>query len=109
MKPTIFHKIIAKEVPADIVYEDEEVLIFKDIQPQMKTHLLVIPKAYIPSVKEAVDTNEHIPGMLIQKARQFAAQHSVEGYKLQINVGEKGGQEVMYIHLHLLSNKELDF
>lgn len=109
MIDTIFHKILAKQVPAAIVYEDDNVLAFKDIHPKAATHVLFIPKEHlcIESIKEAVDDKEHVPSLLIQTARVFAAKHELRGYKLQFNVGKEGGQEVLYIHLHLLSDQAI--
>ncbi|MDB4978391.1 MAG: bis(5-nucleosyl)-tetraphosphatase [Candidatus Peribacteria bacterium] len=106
-KPTIFHKILAREIPATIVYEDDEVLAFTDIHPRAETHILFIPKQFVESVAHAHDHLAHIPGMLIQKAKQYAEQHGITGYKLQYNVGPDGGQEVPYIHLHFLSDTPL--
>lgn len=105
MSETIFHKILAKEIPADVVYEDEDVLAFKDIHPKAKTHLLFIPKTFIASVKEAVGEHAHIPGMLIEKARQYAEKEGIDGYKVTFHVGPEGGQEIMYIHLHMMSDQ----
>ena len=107
---TIFHKILAGDIPADVVYEDDDVLVFRDIQPKANTHLLLIPKeeSFIPSVIEATGDKAHVPGMLIEKARAFAAEKGIEGYKLQFNVGSGGGQEVFYIHLHFLSDDTID-
>lgn len=109
MQETIFHKILRKEVPSTTVLETAEVLCFKDIQPQAVTHLLFIPKEHlaIMSIKEAVGEYAHVPSLLIHTARSFAEEHNLSGYKLQFNVGKEGGQEVPYIHLHLLSNQSL--
>ena len=104
---TIFHKILAKEIPASIVYEDEDVLAIKDIHPKAPTHLLFIPKVFLPSVADVTSETEHIPGLLILKAQQFAKDHGINGYKLTFHVGKGGGQEVMYVHLHLLSEERL--
>jgi histidine triad (HIT) family protein len=107
MEPTIFHRILAKEIPADIVYEDDEVLAFKDIHPKAPTHLLFIPKEFIPSISDVTEETAHIPGMLILKAKEFAASNGLDGYKLTFHVGKGGGQEVFYLHLHLMSSKAL--
>ena len=104
---TLFHKIRDKELPATIVYEDDEVLAFKDIHPKAATHLLFIPKHFVASIAEVTPETAHIPGMLILKAQQFAKQKRIDGYKLTFHVGKGGGQEVMYLHLHMLSEQHL--
>lgn len=104
---TIFHKILDKEVPATVVYEDSEVLAFKDIYPKAPTHLLFIPKEFVASIADITVETEHVPGMLIRKAKEFAASQGIAGYKLSFNVGKGGGQEVMYLHLHLMSQEVL--
>ena len=101
---TIFHKIRDKEIPSDIVFEDDEVLAFNDIRPRAKTHVLFIPKHFIASIIDIDAKTAHIPGMLILKAQKFAKQQGIEGYKLVIHVGETGGQEVPYLHLHFMSD-----
>ena len=104
---TVFHKIIAREIPADIVYEDEEVVAFRDIHPKAPTHLLFVPNTFLQSVHHITQGTEHLPGLLVLKAQKFAAQHGFTGYKLVYHVGKDGGQEVPYIHLHFLSEQEL--
>tara|TARA_Y100000310_G_C20386023_1_gene670455 strand:+ start:100 stop:432 length:333 start_codon:yes stop_codon:yes gene_type:complete len=105
---TIFHKIIDGEIPSDIVYEDDEVLIFKDINPKAPTHLLLIPKnAFVSSIADLTEETLHVPAMLIYKAKQLADDHGIEGYQLKFHVGRSGGQEVFYLHLHFLSQTEL--
>lgn len=107
MDRTVFHKIIDREIPASIVYEDADVLAFKDIHPQATTHLLFVPKTFVESVAHAEDATEHIPGMLIAAAKRFAKTQGIRGYKLTYHVGKEGGQEVPYIHLHFLSSQSL--
>ena len=102
---TIFHKIRDKEIPADVVYEDDEVLAFKDIHPKAPTHLLFIPKHFVASIADLAPETAHIPGMLILKAQRFAAEKGIAGYKLTFHVGKGGGQEVFYLHLHFLSEE----
>ncbi len=103
MERTIFHKIIDHEIPADIVYEDADVLAIKDIHPKAPTHLLFIPKTPLESVAHVTPETEHIPGLLILTAQRFAKEKGIDGYKLTFHVGKHGGQEVPYIHLHFLS------
>jgi histidine triad (HIT) family protein len=104
MERTIFHKILDKEVPADIVYDDADVLVFRDIHPKAAVHLLFVPKAFVRSIIECKGDHAHLPGMLVEKARIFAEEKGISGYKLQFNVGPEGGQEVPYLHLHFLSD-----
>lgn len=104
---TIFHKILRHEIPASIAYEDDEVMVIKDIHPKATTHLLFIPKQFLASVASMDASTQHIPGMLIAKAKKFAQEKGIDGYKLQFNVGAGGGQEVMYIHLHFLSEAKI--
>lgn len=107
---TIFHKIRDREIPATIVYEDDEVMAFKDIHPKATTHLLFIAKKdadFVPSIVDLDEKTEHVPGLLIRKAQKFAAEHSITGYKLTFHVGKGGGQEVFYLHLHFLSEESL--
>jgi histidine triad (HIT) family protein len=101
---TIFHKILAKEVPATIVFEDDEVLAFKDIHPKAPTHILFIPKHFIASIADVTPETAYLPGMLILKAQRFAKEKGIDGYKLTFHVGKGGGQEVPYLHLHFLSD-----
>ncbi len=107
MERTIFHKIIDREIPAAVVYEDDEVLAFKDINPQAKTHLLFIPKTFVRSIADVTEETERIPGHLILTAKRFAQERGITGYKLTFHVGKEGGQEVPYIHLHFMSPQEL--
>ncbi len=105
--PTIFHKILAREIPATVVFEDDEVLAFKDIHPKAPTHLLFIPKHFVESIAHVTPETAHIPGMLILKAQAFAKEKGIGGYKLTFHVGKDGGQEVPYLHLHFLSDQAL--
>jgi len=105
---TIFHKILDGEILADTVYEDDDVLIFKDINPKAPTHLLLIPKKEcVSSIADLTEETLHVPAMLIYKAKQFADRQGIDGYQLKFHVGRSGGQEVFYLHLHFLSRQEL--
>ncbi|MDD5751063.1 MAG: HIT domain-containing protein [Candidatus Peribacteraceae bacterium] len=107
---TLFHKIRDKEIPAAIVYEDDEVLVFKDIHPRAPTHLLFITKResdFVPSINDLTAQTAHVPGLLIRKAQAFAMEHGISGYQLKFHVGKAGGQEVFYLHLHFLSEQTL--
>lgn len=104
---TIFHKILDKEIPATVVFEDDEVLAFKDIHPKASTHILFIPKHFVASIADVTPETAHLPGMLILKAQRFAKEKGIHGYKLTFHVGKGGGQEVPYLHLHFLSDTDL--
>lgn len=104
---TIFHKIRDKEIPASIVYEDDDVVAFEDIRPKAPTHILFIPKHFVASIADVSPETAHIPGMLILKAQKFAKEKRIDGYTLTFNVGPGGGQVVMYLHLHLMSEQKL--
>ncbi|MCT4617148.1 MAG: histidine triad nucleotide-binding protein [Candidatus Gracilibacteria bacterium] len=102
---SIFTKIINREIPADIVYEQENIIVIKDIAPQAKIHLLIIPKKEIPTINDLEETDRDLIAEMFFVAKKVAKDLGVdEGYKLKFNVGEKGGQEVFHIHLHLLSD-----
>lgn len=106
---TIFGKILEGEIPADVVYEDEEYLVFKDIQPKMKTHLLIIPKRTDILSFHTVEGKEErqvVHGML-DIAWKIIDQQQLQGCQLRWNSGPDHGQEVMHIHLHLLSHSPL--
>lgn len=99
----VFCKIINKEIPARIEYEDDYCLCFHDINPRAKIHLLLIPKKHIPTVKDLVPEDEKTMGGLLIAASKMGAKFGLENYKLIVSVGEKAGQEVFHIHMHLMS------
>jgi histidine triad (HIT) family protein len=107
MDDCLFCKIVAGEIPADKVYEDDFVLAFNDIDPQAPTHILIIPKIHISSTNDAKD--ENLMGKLIITAKNLARDlgFSENGYRLVINCGDDGGQAVGHIHLHLLAGRSL--
>lgn len=106
---TVFSKIIRKEIPADIVYEDESVLAFRDIHPLAPVHILIIPKKEIESIAELGDEDAPVIGHMFVVARDIARDLNIseKGYKLLIRVGEHGGQEVPHLHLHLIGGARL--
>src|SRR3989344_4660925 len=107
MNQTIFQKIISGEVPADKVYEDERVLVIKDINPKAPVHLLLLPKdKAIASIKEMTEDDREIVGNLFWVAKRVAEQKGLPGYKLRFAVGREGGQEEDYLHLHLFGGWE---
>ena len=107
---TLFQKIIDREIPADIVYEDDLSIVIKDINPQAPTHLLIIPKKPIPKVSDALKEDKDILGHLMWVAGEVARQVGVEDtFRLVVNNGAKAGQSVFHIHIHLLSRRTLSW
>ena len=109
MSDTIFSKIIAGEIPADIVYDDDRVLAFRDINPQAPVHVLIIPKKAIPTLNDLTPQNSELIGHLFLAARQIAVDLGVaeSGYRTVMNCNEDGGQDVFHIHLHLLAGRRM--
>ena len=105
----IFCKIVKKEIPADVVFEDETVIAFKDIKPIAPVHIVIIPKKHIVSIVDIKEEDVVLMGRLIMSAKKIAddLKISKDGYKLLIRVGRGGGQEVDHIHLHLLSGQRI--
>ncbi len=109
-KETIFSKIIRREIPADIVYEDDLALAFKDISPQAPVHILVIPKKPIPNLADAQPEDHKIMGHLLLTAQRVAEQAGLtNGYRVVINNGPDGGQTVYHLHLHILGGREMEW
>ena len=105
---TIFSKIIRREISADIVYEDDLCLAFRDITPQAPTHILVIPKKPIPKLADAQAEDKALLGHLLFAVSEIARQEQLnDGYRVVINTGEGGGQTVFHLHLHLLGGRDL--
>lgn len=106
---SVFSKIIAGEIPATIVYQDDLVTAFKDISPQAPTHILIVPNKEIVSVNDVTLEDELMLGRMFTAAKKIAQEHSIDtsGYRLIINCGADGGQEVMHIHMHLLGGRRL--
>ena len=105
---TIFKKIIDREIPADIVHEDELCIAFHDVNPQAPTHVLVIPRQEIASLTDVTEADEPLIGHLFVVASQLARQLGLEnGYRTVINCGRDGGQSVDHLHVHLLGGRAL--
>ncbi|MGL4169705.1 purine nucleoside phosphoramidase [Morganella morganii] len=106
---TIFSKIIRREIPADIVYQDDSVTAFRDISPQAPTHILIIPNHLIPTVNDVTSEDEQVLGHMITVAAKIAQQEGIadDGYRLIMNCNRHGGQEVFHIHMHLLGGHHL--
>lgn len=106
---TLFEKIIAGEIPADIVYRDDDVTAFRDINPKAPTHILIVPNKVIPTANDIGEDDEALVGRLFSVAARLARQEGIaeKGYRLIINCNEHGGQEVFHLHLHLIGGKPL--
>jgi len=109
---TIFSKIINKEIPADIVFESDSVLAFKDINPQAPVHILIIPKIEIPKVTD-INGKEHaaLLGEMIDAANKIAKDLNIaeDGFRLVFNCGDNGGQDVYHLHMHLLGGRKMNW
>ncbi|MEM6839538.1 MAG: histidine triad nucleotide-binding protein [Cyanobacteria bacterium P01_C01_bin.120] len=108
---TIFGKIIRREIPADIVYEDDLCLAFRDVAPQAPTHVLVIPKQPLPKLADATREDQELLGHLLLTVNVIAEQLGIaeDGYRVVINTGANGGQTVFHLHLHLLGGRSLQW
>ena len=107
---TLFEKIVAREIPAQIVYEDDLCLAFRDIHPQAPTHVLLIPKKPIPSLADLQPDDQPLCGHLLLTARKLAEQLGLDnGFRVVINSGSDGGQTVPHLHLHLLGGRGLSW
>lgn len=105
---TIFQKIINKEIPANIHYEDDLCMAFDDINPQAPVHILVIPKKFIKSHKEVELKDQSIMGHLMVKAKQIALKKGLQtGWRLVVNTGQDGGQTVHHLHIHILGGRSM--
>ncbi|MDI9221670.1 purine nucleoside phosphoramidase [Pantoea sp. EA-12] len=106
---TIFSKIIRREIPADVVYQDELVTAFRDIAPKAPTHILIIPNVLIPTANDVQEAHEHALGRMITVAAKIAKDEGIaeDGYRLIMNCNRHGGQEVYHIHMHLVGGQPL--
>ncbi|MGC9458077.1 MAG: histidine triad nucleotide-binding protein [Halothiobacillaceae bacterium] len=111
MSETIFSKIIRREIPADIVFEDDEILAFRDINPQAPLHVLIIPKKPIPTLDDLQPEDAPLVGRLFVVATEIARQEGVAeaGYRTVFNCRADGGQEVYHLHLHLLGGRAMQW
>ena len=105
----IFCQIVAGKIPSDILYQDEEVISFRDISPQAPIHLLIIPKRHLPSLARLSEEQLSLIGHMVKVANQLAKREGIfeSGYRLVINCGEQGGQLVPHLHMHLLGGRRL--
>ena len=105
----IFCQIASGKIPGDILYQDEKVVAFRDINPQSPTHLIIIPKKHIPSLAHLSEADSPLIGHMVKVANQLAKKEGIaeKGYRLSINCGEEGGQLVPHLHMHLLGGRKL--
>ena len=109
MSKTLFEKIVAREIPADIIFEDDSVIAFRDIKPAAPVHALIVPKKPIPRIAEAEEMDQAVLGHLILKAAEVADKLGLTrtGYRLVINNGPDAGESVPHLHLHILGGRSL--
>lgn len=107
--PTLFEKICAGEIPADIVFQDELCVCFRDIAPQAPTHLLLVPRVAIPRIAEATSNDQNLLGHMMTKVRTIAEQEGLteNGFRLIINNGPDGGEAVPHLHIHILGGRQM--
>ncbi|MCH7549025.1 MAG: HIT domain-containing protein [Candidatus Krumholzibacteriota bacterium] len=106
---SIFSKIIRKEIPSDLVYQDDYVTAFRDVNPQAPTHILIVPNKVIPTVNDVTPEDEAVIGRLFTVAARLAGEEGIseDGYRLIVNCRDHAGQEVYHLHMHLLGGRKL--
>ena len=105
---TLFERIMDREIPATIIYEDDHCIVFRDINPQAPIHVLVVPRKPIPTLDDVTDEDAALAGHLLLVARKIAAAEGLAGgYRVVINCGEHGGQSVDHLHVHMLGGRKL--
>ncbi len=109
MNDCIFCKIVNRQIPSEVVYEDDEVSAFNDISPQAPVHILFIPKKHIISTEHLDDSNYDIAGKLVLAASKKAKELKLEGYRLVMNCNEIAGQSVFHLHCHLLAGRPMSW
>jgi len=109
MSKTLFEKIVAREIPANIVFEDDKVIAFRDVKPQAPTHVLIVPKQLIPRIAEAKPDDHQVLGHLLLKAAQVAKELGLNkgGYRLVINNGPDAGESVPHLHCHIMGGRSM--
>jgi histidine triad (HIT) family protein len=108
---SIFSKIINKEIPAAIVYEDDQCIAFRDIDPKAPVHILLVSKKEIPSMAKVTEADKDLLGHLMLTASKIAKEHGISdsGYRLVINTNKEGGQEVYHFHMHILGGRQMEW
>ncbi|MCS7151538.1 MAG: histidine triad nucleotide-binding protein [Endomicrobia bacterium] len=111
MKNCIFCRIINKEIPSEIVYEDDDIIVFKDINPQAPIHLLIVPKQHIESINNIDKDSISILGKVFYVAKEVSSKFAVseEGYRIVVNTGKNAGQEVLHLHFHFLAGRKFSW
>ena len=104
MADCLFCKIIQGDIPTQKVYEDNDVFAFHDIHPKARVHILIVPKKHIPTAMDVTREEEVLMGKLIRSAYEVSKEFGLLGYRLQVNVGQHGGQEIFHLHFHLLGD-----
>lgn len=109
LEDTLFSKIIRKELPSDMLYQDDLVTAFRDISPRLPTHVLIVPNRPVPTVDDITADDEAALGRMLTVARKIAREEGIHeaGYRLIINCGEHGRQEVAHVHMHLLGGEDV--
>ncbi|MFK7890569.1 MAG: HIT domain-containing protein [Granulosicoccus sp.] len=109
IEESLFSKIIRKELPSDMLYQDDLVTAFRDISPRLPTHVLIVPNRHIPTVDDVTEQDEAALGRMLTVARKIAREEGIheDGYRLIINCGEHGRQEVHHVHMHLLGGDDV--
>ncbi len=97
----LFCKIVAGDIPATTIYEDDDVIVFNDIKPMAKVHFLIVPKLHIESLQSCEASHQQLLGKMLLLAPKLAAEQGLKGFKTLINTGREGGQEVFHIHVHV--------
>lgn len=107
----LFCKIVNEEIPAKVVFENEEVLAFHDVNPQAPTHILIIPKHHIPTLNDTDVNDEQLLGRMMLTAKNVAQEQGLteDGYRLVLNINSGGGQEIYHIHLHVLGGRQMSW
>ena len=108
---SIFTKIIKREIPAAIVYEDDECIAFRDIDPKALVHILLVPRKEIPSLAQVTENDKTLLGHLMVKASEIAKAEGISdsGYRVVVNTNKEGGQEVYHIHMHILGGRQMNW
>ena len=109
MDNCLFCKILKKDIPAKIVFENKEISAFNDISPQAPVHILIIPKTHINSPQDVTEENSDIAGKMISAAAEISKQMKLDGYRLVFNCNEVAGQTVFHLHCHLLSGRPMNW
>lgn len=109
MEGCLFCRIVNKEIPADIVFENDKLLAFRDIDPQAPVHILIIPKEHITTTNDLNNNNKELIGELVLTAKSLATKYNIaeDGYRMVLNCNKSGGQAVYHIHLHLLGGRQM--